>query len=392
MAEDTGKISNWKKIIVGLVVIAVVGIALIAVISLRGGAPHEQVAVAARKDVLVPILAGGTLEPPAGGEIRSPDNGVVAQLYVHEGQRVTLGQPILRLSNPQLDQQVLSSRSSLTELDAEGSRAAADVDQAQREADRLKATVDADARLLKAGAITRQQSDNDENAYRQALDRIKQAQSQVASVAERRRLIQTSTADLATRAANLIVRSPANGVIYNLPRGVGEAVQLGQVIGNAVDRDHLRVRIRVDEPDLPRIQVSQAIVVRFEGLPDRKWDGSVTLVPPGVREVGGRQVGEVIGTFSDPTGALPPNASVTVEVIVGAKRDVLVIPRAALLRDGDRRYVFRYENGHARRVDVKVGLIAPTEVEIASGLKEGDRVLLPGAIPLTDGQSVETSS
>lgn len=383
---------TWKRIVLAVLAVAVIIVVVLAIVTFRPRTPAERVAAVTRKDLLVPILAGGTLEPPSGGEIRAPDNGVVGELFVHEGDHVTQGEPILRIANPGIDQQLLSGRSSVTQLDAEQARAQADVDAAQRDVERTKSVVDSDARLLAAGAITKQQSADDELAYRQATDRLKQAQAQVSSLIERRRFTESSTGDLARRAAGLVLRAPANGVIYNLPRSVGEPVQLGQLIGNAVDRDHLRVRIRVDEPDLPRIQPGQRIIVTFEGLPDRRWDGSVMMVPPGVRDVGGREVGEVIGTFSDPTGALPPNASVSVEIVVGAKQNALTVPRAALFRDGAQRYVYRLDNGRAHRVDVKIGLMSPDEAEVLDGLKEGDRVILPGTAPISEGQRVDVAS
>ncbi len=391
--EEENNGGGWRRIVViSIAVAAAVLIVVLVVIALRAGPPVVHAAAADRRDLLVPILADGTLEPPAGGEIRSPDSGVVAEFFVHEGDRVKAGQPVLRLANPELDQKVLASRSDVAAMAPEESRAQGDLDLARRDADRLKALVDSDARLLQAGAITRQQAGGDEQQYRQTLERIRVAQAQLASLRERRRLIDSSTAELQRRAAKLIVRSPADGVIYNLPRTVGETVIIGQVIGTAVDRDHLRVRIRVDEPDLPRIRTGQAIFVTFEGIPDRRWDGRITLVPPGIREVGGRDVGEVIGMFSDATGALPPNASVNVEIIVGEKKDALVIPRAALFREGDVRYVFRLDGAKARRVDVKAGLIAPNDVEILDGLRPGDRVVIPGVVPIKDGQKVEVQS
>ncbi len=391
--ETNGTNGGRRRIVViTIAAVAVVLIAILVVLALRSGPAVVRAATATRRDLLVPILADGTLEPPAGGEIRSPDSGVVAQFFVHEGERVTAGQPVLRLSNPELDQKVLASRSDVAALAPEEIRARGDLDLAQRDADRLRTIVDSDARLLKAGAITRQQSDADEQQYRQALERIRSAQAQLASLGERRSLIDSSTRELQRRAAQLVVRSPADGVIYNLPRTVGETVAIGQAIGNAVDRDHLRVRIRVDEPDLPRIRAGQPIVVTFEGLPDRRWDGRVTLVPPGIREVAGRDVGEVIGMFSDTTGALPPNASVNVEIVVGEKKNALVIPRAALFREGDARYVFRLDGARAHRVPVKAGLIAPNDVEILDGLRDGDLVIIPGAAPIQDNQKVEVQA
>jgi len=159
-------------------------------------------------------------------------------------------------------------------------------------------------------------------------------------------------------------------------------------VASVADPQHLRVRIRVDQPDLPRVVPGQRIVVTFDGLPDRRWDGRVLTVPSGVTESGGRQVGEVIGEISDARLTLPPNASVNAEIVVSEKKGALTIPRAALVREGDRRLVFVPEGRRARRRDVGVGLIGLSEVEVTSGIAEGETVLLPGAVPLSDGARI----
>ena len=73
------------------------------------------------------------------------------------------------------------------------------------------------------------------------------------------------------------------------------------------------------------------------------------------------------------------------EIVTGEKSGTLVVPRASVLRDGDKRHVFVVENGRARRREVQVGLSGLTEVEIASGLSEKDTVILPGSTALSDG-------
>ena len=101
----------------------------------------------------------------------------------------------------------------------------------------------------------------------------------------------------------------------------------------------------------------------------------------------------MLRSSADPQATLPPNASVNVQIVIGEKRSVLAIPRAALYRDGERHFVYVLEEGRARRREVSVGLIGINEVEIASGVKEGDRVILPGAgVPLSDGTRVLTRS
>ena len=113
-------------------------------------------------------------------------------------------------------------------------------------------------------------------------------------------------------------------------------------------------------------------------------------MPAGVREAGGREVGEVLGEISDKELKLPPNASVNVQIVVGERSGALAIPRAAVLREGDRRFVYRLEGGRARRREITVGLVGLNDVEVTGGIAEGDTVLLSGAAPLSDGLKVTT--
>jgi membrane fusion protein, multidrug efflux system len=115
-------------------------------------------------------------------------------------------------------------------------------------------------------------------------------------------------------------------------------------------------------------------------------------VDPGLREVGGREVGEVLGEVADPKSKLPSNAAVDVQIVTGEKKAALVAPRASVFRDGEKRYVYVLDGGRARRREVTVGLVGLTEVEVASGLTEKDVVILPGATALSDGLRVRASS
>jgi membrane fusion protein (multidrug efflux system) len=101
--------------------------------------------------------------------------------------------------------------------------------------------------------------------------------------------------------------------------------------------------------------------------------------------VAGREVGEVLGTLADPGASLPPNASVNVQIVTGERKNALVVPRAALYRDGGKRFVFVLDGETARKREISVGLVGLTDVEVTNGLAEKERVLLPGAVPLSDG-------
>jgi hypothetical protein len=152
------------------------------------------------------------------------------------------------------------------------------------------------------------------------------------------------------------------------------------------------VRFRIDQPDLPRIAAGQRMTVRFSGLPDRSWEGRVTAAGGGLRDVGGREVGEALGELADPARALPLNATVDVQVVVAERRGVLTIPRSALRREGDQRVVYLVAGDTVRRRAVTVGLVGLSEVEVAGGLAADDRVVADAAVPLREGQRVRTAA
>ena len=393
MSEEPEPRIPWRWAIGTAVVLAIA----LAVVAFRGptGTPAST-AKAQRKDLVVPILAEGSLEPPAGGELRAPEAATVASIPAKEGERVAAGTALVVLENPELSQSALAARATAAELAEEKVRAAGDLEQAKREAAHAKQVYDADSRLIKESAIPRSTLEADELAWKQAVEKQRVAEARFSSLGgeaggSRVALARESAAQLEKRVAALTVRAPAAGIVYGLPRKTGETVKAGDLVASVGDPSHLRVRIRVDEPDLPRIAVGQRMVIAFDGLPDRKWEGKVLSVSPGVRETNGREVGEVLGEIADPTHSLPPNASVNAQIVTGEKKGALSIPRAALLRDGDKRFVYRLEDSRARRREVSVGLVGLNDVEITSGLSENDTILLPGLVPLSEGARVNVT-
>jgi multidrug efflux pump subunit AcrA (membrane-fusion protein) len=370
---------------------AVVVVGALALGFRRPGGTPVDIARAVRRDLVVPILCDGTLESPPGGEIRAAQPAVVSEIHLAEGQRVKKGAPLLKLADPELTGKALDARAEVSRLSAERARAEADLATARRELDAKRKDLEADARLLKEKAVARATYETDERAVREAEARVAAAEAQLRSLtgsSSRVALAEASARDLETRAAALTIVAPSEGMVFNLPRHVGEAVAAGDVVANVADPSHRRVRARVDQPDLPRVTAGQRLVVTFDGLPGKRWEGKVESVSPGVREIAGRQVGEVLGAIDDRQALLPPNASVNVEIVAGERKDALVVPRGAVFHDGEKRYVYVLADGRARRKDVTLGLIGTAEAEVASGLSDGETILLPGAQPLADGTRV----
>ena len=353
-----------------------------------------QVAPVKRGDLVVPVQSDGTLEPPPGGELRASEAAMVAELLVREGDRVAAGTPLLRLDSPELSRKALDARSEALRLDTDRASAKTEVADREREEKHRREVVEANARLLAGGAITRAAAEADERALRQEEGALRAARARLAALegaGSRPELAARAAADLERRAGALTVLAPAAGVVYGLPRRAGEAVAAGQVVANVIDPASRRLRIRVDQPDLPQIAPGQRLVITFDGLPRERWEGKVVSVSPGLREAAGREVGEVVGEIADPGAKLPANAAVEAQIVTGEKSNALVIPRASLLRDGHKRYVYVLDDDRARRREVEVGLLGLNDAEVTAGLKENETVILPGSVPLSDGLRVRRS-
>lgn len=387
--NDEARRTRW-----GLVALAaIVGGGLLALLVFqRAEGVVAEAVPAVKKDLVVPILCDGTLEPPPGGERRAPEAAIVSRVLVTEGQPVRQGAAMVVLENAALAQAALDAKAEVLRLEAEVSSLRAELADARSAEAELRKTVDADERLLAQGAVTKSARDVDRAAFEKSVERVRAATARLASVAgsgSRLELAETSAANLARRAAALTLAAPMDGVAYGLPAKTGEPVAAGQVVAGVAVAEGLRVRARVDEPDVPRVRPGQTLVVTFDGLPGKRFVGNVSQVSAGIVRAGGRDVGEVLAQIADPSRSLPPNASVNVEIVVGETRGALVVPRAALFRDGEKRYVFRLERERARRRDVLAGLVGLSDVEVTSGLSAGDLVLLPGTEPLTEGMKVK---
>ena len=376
---------RWRlaAVLVGLALVAI----LLMALTRPRGVPVQVVEVR-RGDLVVPVQCDGTLEPPPGGELRAADVATVAEIPAREGARVVAGTTLVRLDNAELSQKALDARSEALRLRADRASADADLAEAERAEKHQREVVEADARLLSSGAISRASAETDERALRQAEDRTRSTRARLAGLdgpGSRLALAERIASELERRLAALTLTAPVAGVVYGLPRRVGETVTAGQVVASVVDPEKRSVRARVDQPDLPRVAVGQRLVLRFDGLPREKWEGTVTFVSPGLTQIAGREVGEVLGDVSDPSRKLPTNAAVEVEIVTGEKSGTLVVPRASVLRDGEKRHVYVAENGRARRREIQVGLSGLTEVEIVGGLSEKDTVILPGSTAMSDG-------
>src|SRR5690606_37058113 len=181
------------------------------------------------------------------------------------------------------------------------------------------------------------------------------------------------------------ILAPFDGLIGLRNVSVGDYVSPGIDLVPIESVDPLKVDFRIPEQFLGQVHVGAKLLLNFDALPGQQREGEVGAISPLV-DVGGRSI---------LLRALVPNSDDTLRPGMFARVRLqfadatgLVVPETALMPAGEQQYVYRIEDGIAKRVVVKLGLRRGGKVEILEGLQAGDQVLTTGLQKVLDGDRV----
>ena len=388
---------HWKRsAIIGVAVLAVL-IATVALARLRpAAAPVERanivIETVARGAMTREVRGTGVLTPEEVRWIPAATAARVERIVVQPGTVVTADTVILELSDPQQQQIARDAEWQLRAADAEfeTTRAQLENERLDREAAlaRLRAEAEqarlraqADAELERNGlvaAITRKMSESSANelAKRLALEEqrlaVNQSSSrsrlagQQAAVAQRREM----TTLQRQRVASLQVRAGIDGVLQQIAVQAGQQVAPGTNLARVARPDRLKAEVRVAETQAKDIVVGQrAKIDTRNGV----VDAHVTRIDPAVSQ--GTVTVDLAIDGALPSGARP-DLSVDATIELERLPDVIYVARPVTAQESAPGHVFKVEGDSAMRVPVTFGRTSATSIEIRSGLKPGDRVIV----------------
>jgi membrane fusion protein, multidrug efflux system len=186
--------------------------------------------------------------------------------------------------------------------------------------------------------------------------------------------------------ADRVIRAPFDGVLGLRLVSEGTLVTPGTVITTLDDVSLIRLDFTVPESALSQVAVGQRINARSDAWPGETFSGLITSidsrVDPVTRAVTAR------ADIPNPDRKLRPGMLLEVGVERSA-RETLAIPELAVQQSGTQASVFRVDGDKAREVPVEVGARHRGEVEILSGLKAGDRIVVEGTVKLRDGAAIK---
>jgi len=191
------------------------------------------------------------------------------------------------------------------------------------------------------------------------------------------------------------VKSPINGILTMYFADLGEAVFPAQPMPREpvvmiCDMDRVKVLVHLSEQDIGKVRKGQPAEIRVDSFPDRFFKGIVTSVTPAVNPMTRKLKVEI--TVPNPGHILKPGMFARVKIIVRELKNVLLVPRKAVLEREGKKIVFTHENNRAKMINVLTGVEDEKNIEIKEGLKKGDEVIIEGNYALLEGTKITMKS
>ena len=323
-----------------------------------------------RRDLSEILLFTGELESPLAVEVKPKIQGRLEKMELADGQPTTEGavvQPgdvIARLDDRELAAQVELAK-------AQARQAEVTVDERERERKRLEA-------LYKEAVATEQARDSAVAAHESAKAALAQAQAQ----------LELAKVNL----DEACVRAPMNGVVAARYADPGAMVGPAAAIVKIVQMDPLRLMLALPARLLPQLTAGRTkVVVATDVWPDRELECTVARIFPAADPETRTVRVEVLLANPRENGEwrLRPGMYATAKLTLAASTGALTVPAAAIVRVLDRQLVYTVQDGTAHASDVQTGIRDGADVEILSGLAEGDEYVTMGQNKLTDGAAIE---
>jgi len=356
----------------------------------------------------------------------------VTRLAVKEGDHVTKGQVVATIENVQQEANVAGQKATISAartdinsyLAAEKTQEA-NVEHAKADLEQKKLDWSRAQGLYKEGILARQDYDAKKAAYDTDVASLAQA---VAGLNQAKAQTDSAHGHLHTQQATLrynqdllnrtIAVAPFDGIVTNQPIREGETVvegiqnAVGSTLMTLADMSVVTAEVKVDETDIVNIKIGQPAEVTVDALPGKIFKGHVTLVgdqallrSSGVATLQSTTGAEeakdfkVVVTLDDPSPDLRPGLSTTAKITTARKASVLSLPIQALtmhdpaldnLKKGSSGaqtatksspvqgvFVVDNKNGKLRAsfVPVQTGITGATDIEVVSGLKEGQEIV-----------------
>jgi RND family efflux transporter MFP subunit len=312
-----------------------------------------------RKDLNSFLVLNGIVEPERKVEIFSRLSAYVKEIVKEEGAYVKENEVLALLDD--------------TEIKIGYEQAKIQLEQAKLSLEEAEANYIRNQELIKRTLISEQEFQTQEAVYKQRQLDYKNRME--------------SFKDLQLQLNWTKIRALSEGFITERLIERGGRVNANQQVYTIEDFNPLLIRVFVPTSDAIRLKTGMPAELTTEILEGAVFEGAVKLINPRI-DVQTGTVKVTVEVF-DESLRLKPGMFVEVQIAIGMKESVLVIPRKALLYKQNKTYVFVMDQNKVSQREVLLGLTEEDEVEVTDGLNEGEVIVVVGVEGLKDGQRVD---
>lgn len=339
------------------------------------------------------IPVNGTVLPITSIFLDASVGGRVEEKYVEDGAQLKKGDPILRLSNTDLELNLVTMETqvynNLTQMQIAQTNAQqtsianrnqlADAENALKEAKRI---YDLNRKLYDQGAVGKQEFLQAQNNYDYQLERIKLTRENIAqdsirsaqALEQNRQLYASGTAALKLmrqKVGDLIVRAPVDGQLTSFDAEIGQSKSAGERLGQIDVLTGFKVRADIDEHYISRIFPELQGEFAFAG---KRY--SLVIKKVYTQVTNGRFQVDMAFTGDVPEG-IRRGQTLQIRLALSDETRALLLPKGGFYQQTGGNWIFKLtEDGKtAYRVDIQLGRQNPEFYEVLSGLQPGDKVV-----------------
>lgn len=360
------------------------------------------------------VTAEGVVFPLVQSAVTPKISAPVRKFYIARGAAVHQGQLLAVLENSDLAAAAMDNRGAFEQADATyktsvGATLPEDTQKTELEAKTAKTALDAaqklyDSReeLFKQGALPRKDLDQARVALVQAKSQYEQAQKHLESLNAlvKQQALRSAGGQLTSAKGKMLgaqaqlsyseIRSPISGVIADRPLNPGEMASTSVPLLTVMDVSSVIVKAHIPESDAAVLHKGDKAVLSVAGLEDLQ--GAITVVSPALDP--NSTTVEVWVQAKNPRRQVRPGVTAQISITAQTVPDAVVIPKVSLVEvNGTQAQVMVIDaQRHAQKREVKTGIEAGTQVQIVSGIKEGEEIVTEGAYSLPDKAKVKVEA
>ena len=342
------------------------------------------------------IRISGQVHPMTTIQVSPREAGIVEEIVIEEGTQVKAGDVIVRLSNDDLDLEILNSEANLAEkenalrntmiqMEQEKMQLSLNILELQTDVARKGRALESQKRLFDEGLIGKEEYLRSEEDYQLFCKKLEVTialaaqdsmyrEVQIMQMEESLRNMKINMQRIRKRKENLEVKAPIDGELGLLEVTLGQSIGSGSKIGQINAMGSYKIEALIDEHYIDR--VSAGLTATFERQSET-YDAVIRKVYPEVR--GGKFQADFRFSGEQPSN-IRTGQTYYLNLQLGQPETAILIPRGTFYQKtgGKGIYVVSLEGGKAVKREIRIGRQNPQFYEVLEGLESGEKVITSG--------------